>query len=158
LGVAAPNRAQNPQEKTMSRRHLILTLASLIALAVPVAVRAAEAHTKGPAPQHISHGQTVTLADYLVPGKTTVFDFYSEFCGPCRAISPKLEKLHADRADLVVVKVDINRPGIKGIDWQSPVARQFDLQSIPHFKIFTPEGKLKAEGDEAYNTVLSWVQ
>ena len=94
------------------------------------------------------------LSDYLVPGKTTVFDFYSEYCPPCRAISPRLEKLHATRDDIAVVKVDINRPDIKGIDWQSPVAKEFGLESIPHFKIYGPDGKLKAEGDPAYEMVM----
>ncbi len=142
----------------MSRRRLFLALVSTVALTFTAAARAEEAHAKGPTPPHVSHGAQITLADYLVPGKTTVFDFYSEYCPPCRAISPKLEKLHAERADLAVVKVDINRAGVKGIDWQSPVARQYDLHSIPHFKIFGPDGKLQSEGDAAYETVLGWVK
>jgi thiol-disulfide isomerase/thioredoxin len=142
----------------MSHRHLSLALVSAVSLALAVAARAEGVHVKGPTPLHISHGQEITLADYLVPGKTTVFDFYSEYCPPCRAIAPKLEKLHAERADIAVVKVDINRPGIKRIDWQSPVAREFHLQSIPHFKIFGPDGKLQAEGDDAYETILGWVK
>jgi thiol-disulfide isomerase/thioredoxin len=107
---------------------------------------------------HISQGQEVNLADYLVPGKTTIVDFYSEFCPPCRAIAPRLEKLHTTRDDIAVVKVDINRPGVKGIDWKSPVARQYALNSIPHFKVFGPDGKLKAEGDAAYELVSGWLQ
>ena len=141
----------------MPRRHLVATLVLSALIASPLTF-SAENHTKGATPIHISQGQTVTLADYLVPGKTTVFDFFSEYCPPCMRISPELEKLHARRADLAVVKVDINRPGHKGIDWQSPVARQYDLHSIPHFKIFGPDGKLKAEGDDAYNIVLDWIK
>jgi len=53
-----------------------------------------------------------------------------------RAIAPKLAELHKSRDDIAVVKVDINRPGVKGIDWSSPVAQQYKLHSIPHFKIF----------------------
>lgn len=140
----------------MPRRHFIIALAAL--LAVPLVGSAEDTHVKGPTPVHISQGQEVNLADYLVPGKTTVFDFYSEYCPPCRAIAPRLEKLHTARADIAVVKVDINRPGVKGIDWKSPVARQFNLQSIPHFKVFDPDGKLKAEGDEAYAMVTSWLK
>jgi thioredoxin len=141
----------------MSRRHLIIALA-LAALVAGPAARAAENHVKGPKPIHISQGQPVTLADYLVPGKTTIFDFYSEYCPPCRAIAPRLEKLHETRADIAVVKIDINRPGHKGIDWQSPVARQYNLQSIPHFMVYSPDGKLKAEGDAAYEMVTGWLK
>jgi hypothetical protein len=32
---------------------------------------------------------------------------------------------------------------------------QYNLQSIPHFKIYSPEGKLVAEDEEAFNQVLS---
>lgn len=101
----------------------------------------------------ISFGQEINLKDHLVKGKTVVFDFFSEYCPPCRRISPLLEKLDEKRDDVVVVKIDINRPGTRGIDWGSPVARQYELQGIPHFKIFSPEGKLVAEGDQAYDQV-----
>lgn len=110
---------------------------------------------KGPVAR-IAHGQSVNIQDYAVAGKTTIFDFTSEYCPPCRAIAPYLHKLHAERADIVVVEVDINRPGVRGIDWQSPVARQYGMESIPHFKVFGPNGKLQAEGDEARSLVTGW--
>ncbi|MDO8541241.1 MAG: thioredoxin family protein [Opitutaceae bacterium] len=113
-------------------------------------------------PLHVSFGQPVKLADYLVPGKTVVFDFYSDYCPPCVRVAPALEKLHAKRADIVVVKVDINRPGMKGIDWKSPVAAQFGLRSIPHFKVYGPDGKLLAEdgmqSSKAREMVMRWVE
>jgi hypothetical protein len=65
-------------------------------------------------------------------------------------------KLHKTRDDIAVVKVDINRPGVKGIDWHSPVAKQFQLESIPHFKVYGPDGTLKAEGDAADEMVTGW--
>jgi thiol-disulfide isomerase/thioredoxin len=116
-------------------------------------LRASEAsHTKGAEPLHVSQGQQIDLADYLVPGKTTIFDFMSQYCGPCRAYSQPLATLHAKRDDIAVVKVDINRPDVKKIDWQSPVAQEFKLQSIPHFKVYGPDGKLIAEdGAERYD-------
>ena len=60
-----------------------------------------------------------------------------------------LDALHAAREDIVVVKVDINRPEHKGIDWKSPVAQQYKMQSIPYFKVYGPDGKLVADGKEA---------
>jgi thiol-disulfide isomerase/thioredoxin len=113
---------------------------------------------KSAAPARIAHGQKVNLQDYVVQGKTTIFDFTSEFCPPCRAIAPALHKLHAQRADVVVVEVDLNRPNVKGIDWQSPVALQYGMQSIPHFKIYGPNGQLTAEGDAAYGIVRTMLQ
>ena len=108
---------------------------------------------KSATPARISHGQEVNLQDYVVPGKTTIFDFTSEYCPPCRAIAPHLHKLHASRADIVVVEIDLNRPGIHGIDWGSPVAKQYGMNSIPAFKVYGPNGQLQAEGNDAYNFV-----
>ena len=103
------------------------------------------APAKGAEPLVVSRGETVNLADFVVPGKTTVFEFTSKFCPPCQAYNEPLHELHAKRADVAVVKVDINRPDVRGIDWESPVARQFDLHSIPHFKVYGPDGRLRAE-------------
>lgn len=131
----------------MNRRSIILALAALVAF-VPIVIGAVAntpAATKPAKPAHVAKGQPVKLTDYLVPGKTVVFDFYSDFCGPCVQVAPALEKLHQTKPDVVVVKVDINRPGVKGIDWKSPVAQQYRLNSIPHFKVYGPDGKLKAE-------------
>jgi thiol-disulfide isomerase/thioredoxin len=111
---------------------------------------------KSTPPARIARGQQVNLRDYLEPGKTVIFDFTSEYCPPCRAIAPSLHKLHATRADVTVVEVDINRPGVTGIDWDSPVARQYELNSIPHFKVFGPDGRLQAEGNDARALVAGW--
>jgi len=112
---------------------------------------------KGTAANAARAGQEVDITQLAVRGKTTIFDFYSEFCPPCRKISPLLEELDKKRDDIVVVKIDINRPNVRGIDWQSPVARQYGLQSIPHFVIFDPEGGKKAEGQDAYRQVMIWI-
>jgi thiol-disulfide isomerase/thioredoxin len=134
----------------------VRAFAALLLFAAPVLLSAAEVHEKGLRPLVISNGQEVALADYLVPGKTTVFDFYSEFCPTCRSIAPAMEKLHASRADIAVVFVNVNRPGVKVIDWQSPVVKQYGLPSTPQLRVFGPDGKLVAEGKPAYQMVTAW--
>jgi thiol-disulfide isomerase/thioredoxin len=106
----------------------------------------------------IGHGEEVDLAANLVAGKTNIVDFYSVCCGPCMQLAPYLEALVDSRTDLYLVKVDIDRPGSQGIDWQSPTAQQFKLDSIPHLKIYGPDGKLQAEGDEARQRVIKMIQ
>lgn len=106
----------------------------------------------------IGHGEEVDLATNLTAGKTNIVDFYSVHCGPCMQLAPYLEALVDSRADLYLVKVDIDRPGSQGIDWQSPTAQQFKLDSIPHLKIYGPDGKLQAEGDEARQRVIKMIQ
>jgi hypothetical protein len=73
-------------------------------------------------------------------------------------ISPRLEQLGQKRPDLQIVKVDINRPETKGIDWQSPLARQYALRSIPHFKIFDGNGNVVDEGDPAFKKIMGWLR
>jgi thiol-disulfide isomerase/thioredoxin len=103
-------------------------------------------------------GEEININNYLKPGKTNIVDFYSEFCPPCRMISPLLSKLDTKRDDIVVLKVDINRKGVRGIDWGSPLARQFSLRAIPHFKIYDGSGKLASEGEDAIGRVYQLLQ
>lgn len=124
----------------------------------PASAASANAAPKATTPARISHGQEVNIQDYVVSGKTTIFDFTSEYCPPCRAVAPHLHRLHANRADIVVVEVDINRPGIQSIDWGSPVARQYGLDSIPHFKVYGPNGQLQAEGSGASSLVYGMLK
>jgi len=99
-------------------------------------------------------GAEFTIENYLQKGKTNIVDFYSDYCPPCKKISPLLKKLGMNRADLAVLKIDINRKGVKGIDWFSPLARQYKLQSVPHFQIYDGEGNLVKQGQEAYMEVV----
>jgi thiol-disulfide isomerase/thioredoxin len=141
----------------MSFLKLLVPLLCSLVLAAPA--WAAGKQTKGNKPLSIAQGQKVDLADFLVTGMMTVFDFTSEYCPPCRAYSDPLLRLHQQSTNLAVVKVDINRPEYHYIDWQSPVARQFALsgKGIPYFMIYGPEGRLLAEGPEAREQVNRWL-
>lgn len=52
----------------------------------------------------------------------------------------------ATHGDVAVVIVEINRSGVRGIDWKSPVAEEYELSFIPYFRIYDAEGKLVADG------------
>lgn len=106
----------------------------------------------------VSHGEEVNVEDYVVPGKTTIVDFYSDFCPPCVELAPRLHDLAESRDDVRLVVVDINRPDVKGIDWDSPVAQQYELGSIPYLRVYGPDGTLQTEGDEALILVQDMMQ
>ena len=54
-----------------------------------------------------------------------VLDFWAEWCGPCKALTPVLEKVAADYADKGVVLAKIN------VDEEKFIAAQFQVKSIP---------------------------
>jgi thioredoxin 1 len=83
----------------------------------------------------IAHGERVNILRHLADGKVTVVDFYAQWCGPCRSIAPILEDIAKHDADVAVRKVDIVR-------WGSPVASQYDVDSIPRLQIYDRQGKL----------------
>jgi thioredoxin 1 len=103
-------------------------------------------------------GAPLEVKSLRVKGKTTLIDFYSPYCPPCMRLAPIMEQLAARRPDLVIKKVNINRPGFQGIDWHSPLAEQYKLRRVPYFIIFTPQGTLMAEGRNAAEQVKIWLQ
>ena len=94
-------------------------------------------------------GTEVDIEQMVRRGKTTIFDFYSAYCGPCVKISPRLAELERKRTDIAVVKIDINREGVRGIDWGSPVIKQYHIPSIPYFIVYDEGGTRIHAGDSA---------
>ena len=106
----------------------------------------------------VARGQEIDLPELLVPGKTNIVDFFSIYCSPCVQFGVFIEALAEAREDVVLISVDINRPGHKGIDWASPTAKQFGLTSIPRLNLYGPDGKLLLEGDEARDKVIEMIE
>lgn len=57
--------------------------------------------------------------------KLVILDFWAEWCGPCKALAPMLEKVAAEYADKGVILVKVN------VDEDKFIAGQFQVQSIP---------------------------
>jgi thioredoxin 1 len=58
-----------------------------------------------------------------------IVDFWAEWCGPCHAVAPVLDKIVAERAgELKLVKVNI--------DEQQQLAQTYGVSSIPTMILF----------------------
>ncbi len=98
-------------------------------------------------------GQPFIVTDYLTRGKVTVVEFASKACPRCVALEEKLVILARKNDQIAVSRIDVDRPASRDIDWQSPLLRQYNITSLPHFKIYTASGKLLAEGEAARRMV-----
>ena len=55
-------------------------------------------------------------------------DFYADWCGPCRMLSPVIEELARELPDLKVIKVNV--------DEREDIAKMFGVMSIPTLILF----------------------
>lgn len=67
--------------------------------------------------------------DVLKANNVVLVDFWAEWCGPCRAIGPKLEEIAEEMgAKVTIAKVDV--------DNNQNTAAQYGIRSIPTMILF----------------------
>ena len=81
-----------------------------------------------------------TFADEVLNSSDTIMvDFWAEWCGPCRAVSPILDQIAAEHADKIkIVKLNV--------DDNPQMAMKYQITSIPAMKVF--------RGGEVVKTVI----
>jgi thioredoxin 1 len=71
--------------------------------------------------------------EVLKSEKAVLVDFFAAWCGPCRMLSPILDEIAEERADIKVVKVNV--------DEEPELAAAFSVVSIPSLFVLK-EGKI----------------
>src|SRR5262245_4521972 len=66
--------------------------------------------------------------EVLKSEKPVIVDFWAEWCGPCHAIAPVLERIADEHSDLRVVKINI--------DEEQGIAMRYGIASIPTVVLF----------------------
>lgn len=70
--------------------------------------------------------------DDLISKGIVVVDFYANWCGPCKVLSPTLEQLSQEMNDVKFIKIDVDK--------HEEIARLYGIMSIPTL-IFFKNGK-----------------
>ena len=59
---------------------------------------------------------------------TALVDFYADWCGHCRMVSPTVDEIAEERSDITVGKVNV--------DDENALAMKYDVMSIPTLLVF----------------------
>ena len=62
-------------------------------------------------------GEDIDFAQHLAAGKTTIVDFYADWCVPCKVLEAKLVERMRENDRIALRKVNI-------VDWASAVAKK----------------------------------
>lgn len=65
---------------------------------------------------------------------TTLVDFYADWCGPCRMVSPIVDEIAEERSDITVGKVNV--------DDENALSMKYGVMNIPTLIVFQ-DGKEK---------------
>jgi thioredoxin 1 len=80
--------------------------------------------------------------EVLKSDKPVIVDFWAEWCGPCHAVAPVLDRIVEERAGSVkLVKVNI--------DEEMALAQKFSISSIPTIMLFR-DGQAAGKAVGAY--------
>jgi thiol-disulfide isomerase/thioredoxin len=90
---------------------------------------------RGQSVEVISHGQQIDISKHLALGNVTIVEFYADWCGPCRVVEPTIKQLVQSEPEIAVRKIDI-------VNWGSPVATQYHVNTLPRVEVYGRKGQL----------------
>ena len=89
--------------------------------------------------------------DNTVANGTALVDFYADWCGPCRMVSPIVDEIAEERNDITVGKVNI--------DDENALAMKYGVMSIPTLIVFKDgQEKTRIVGARPKAAILAQLQ
>lgn len=86
----------------------------------------------------------------ISPNKTTVIQFYADWCGPCQMMKPVIQGVSEEMEDLDFIKINIDDHG--------DVAKQFEVTSIPTLMIMKDDNVIvKESGFKPKDALTKWI-
>ncbi|CAI7734224.1 unnamed protein product [Closterium sp. NIES-53] len=79
--------------------------------------------------------------------KLVVLDMYTQWCGPCKLLAPKVEALAEEMQDVVFLKLDCNQNN-------KPLAKGLGVRSVPTFKLFRNLAQIDEVQGAKYDLLL----
>jgi thioredoxin 1 len=76
-------------------------------------------------------GTKDNLKELISNKKTTIVDFKSTWCGPCKVLDPILNNIAEENPDIQVIKIDV--------DENEELCTEYDIRSIPAVFIYKNE-------------------
>jgi len=61
-----------------------------------------------------------------------LYDFYADWCGPCKMMSPIIDQLEAERPDIEIIRVNV--------DEHPETSDDFGVRSIPTYVLKRTDG------------------
>ncbi|MDD5258939.1 MAG: thioredoxin family protein [bacterium] len=98
----------------------------------------------------ISNGESVDLQKHLVKDYVIVFDFYADWCGPCKVLGPKIEELVNQYDNVLLRKINI-------VNWNSNVTRQYAIQFVPNVRVYDRKGQMVGEPTPEYGKIANYL-
>lgn len=82
---------------------------------------------------------------------TVLLDFYADWCGPCRMVSPIVDEIAKENPDYLVGKINV--------DNEPKLAQDFDVSSIPVLLVMR-DGKIvnQSVGAKTKQQILAMIE
>ena len=91
------------------------------------------------------------FSQVLKSEKTVLLDFYADWCGPCRMVSPVVDEIANENPQYLVGKINV--------DNEPELANEFGVMSIPTLVVMK-DGKIvsQAAGARAKHQILAMLE